>query len=267
MRATGAFLAGLAIGVIATYAALSSRHTAPDRPVTTADQGPAASLAPAVPMLPAPSATPPPDAPSVAPGGSAAPVEPFVTQPVFAVPPATLNPDSQVPQAPAAAPLPKESMPPAATDASDLERLRARNLTLPVAGVEPKALRDTFAQMRGTRVHEAIDILAPRGTPVLAAGDGTIAKLFNSAAGGLTVYEFDPEKTYCYYYAHLDRYAEGLHEGQAIARGQRLGDVGTTGNAPPDAPHLHFTVFKLGADKRWWEGTALNPYPLWAMSR
>jgi murein DD-endopeptidase MepM/ murein hydrolase activator NlpD len=141
--------------------------------------------------------------------------------------------------------------------------LEDRNLEVPVDGVQPGALQDTFSQARdGTRQHEAIDILAPRGTPVVAADDGTIVKLFYSERGGTTIYQFDPSEQYCYYYAHLDRYADGLREGQSVTRGQVLGYVGTSGNAPPDTPHLHFAIFRLGPEKRWWEGEAINPQPL-----
>lgn len=137
-------------------------------------------------------------------------------------------------------------------------------LLLPVAGISPSQLTDTFNDARGggTRVHEALDIMAPRGTPVLAAVDGKVEKLFNSDAGGLTVYQFDPTGTYCYYYAHLDTYAAGLREGQLLKRGDVIGTVGSTGNANPDGPHLHFAIFLLGPEKRWHEGTPVNPYPL-----
>lgn len=136
-------------------------------------------------------------------------------------------------------------------------------LVMPVEGARTVDLHDNFDEKRGaTRKHEAIDILAPRGTPVLAAVDGSIEKLFTSKQGGLTVYEFDAKREYCYYYAHLDRYAEGLREGQKMLRGDRLGYVGTTGDAPPDTPHLHFAIFRLGPEKRWWVGTPVNPYPL-----
>lgn len=136
-------------------------------------------------------------------------------------------------------------------------------LLLPVAGIRVDQLRDNFEETRGgTRRHEAIDILAPRGSPVLAAVDGTVVKLFTSQQGGLTIYEFDAAGEYCYYYAHLDRYAPGLVEGMALKRGDRIGDVGTTGNAPKNTPHLHFAVFRLGPDKRWWEGEAMNPFPM-----
>jgi len=148
---------------------------------------------------------------------------------------------------------------------SDLESLQSRSLAFPLEGVDPRGLRDNFAEMRGGRVHEALDILAPRGTPVLAVDDGTVQKLFASERGGLTVYQFDREAVYCYYYAHLDRYAEGLAEGQPVKKGQRLGYVGTSGNSPPGTPHLHFTIFRLGPEKWWWEGVAINPFPLWAL--
>lgn len=141
---------------------------------------------------------------------------------------------------------------------ADLDPLR-----LPVQGAKISDLKDDFEETRGgVRRHEAIDILAPRGTPVVAAAAGTVAKLFTSVQGGLTVYEFNRDATLCYYYAHLDRYAPGLAEGMALSRGDRIGDVGTTGNAPKDTPHLHFAVFRLGPDRKWWEGEAVNPYPM-----
>ena len=104
--------------------------------------------------------------------------------------------------------------------------------------------------------------MSPRGTPVVATEDGRIAKLFWSKAGGHTIYQFDPTDRYVYYYAHLDRYADGLAEGQAVTRGQTIGYVGSTGNAKADAPHLHFAIFLLTPEKRWWDGTALDPYPV-----
>lgn len=138
-------------------------------------------------------------------------------------------------------------------------------LTIPVAGVPKSALADTFTDARGAdRVHDAIDIMAPRGTPVVAAADGRIEKLFDSERGGLTIYQFEPSGRYAYYYAHLDRYAPTLAEGDSVRRGEVIGYVGSTGNASPDAPHLHFAVFALGPERNWWQGTALNPYPLLA---
>jgi murein DD-endopeptidase MepM/ murein hydrolase activator NlpD len=142
-----------------------------------------------------------------------------------------------------------------------------RPMIVPVIGVERAALRDMFDEARGKRRHEAIDILAPRGTPVVATDDGVVTKLFTSVPGGLTVYEFDPDQRFCYYYAHLDRYADGLHEGQLLHRGDLLGYVGTTGNAPKDTPHLHFALIRLDADHRWWKGTYVNPYPMLAAGR
>jgi peptidoglycan LD-endopeptidase LytH len=158
-------------------------------------------------------------------------------------------------------PGPVVEVPPSA--GTDLEQLRSRSLGIPVEGLKAAELRDTFADSRGTHAHEALDILAPRGTRVLAVDDGRVVKLFNSVRGGLTVYQFDPTETFCYYYAHLDGYAPGLAEGAFVARGSLLGFVGTTGNAPRGTPHLHFTVFKLGPEKRWWEGTPINPFPIW----
>jgi len=138
--------------------------------------------------------------------------------------------------------------------------LIAKHLTIPVPGIEAKQLKPMFFDARGRRGHEAIDIMAPRGRPVVAVEDGTIAKLFTSVPGGLTVYQFDPAEKYTYYYAHLDHYADGLAEGDKVKRGQILGYVGSTGNASASAPHLHFAIFKLGPEKRWWKGDALDPY-------
>ncbi|HEU5162127.1 MAG TPA: peptidoglycan DD-metalloendopeptidase family protein [Thermoanaerobaculia bacterium] len=135
-------------------------------------------------------------------------------------------------------------------------------LAIPVAGIVPSMLRDHYDDARGSRVHHAIDIPAPRGTPVLASVDGTIAKLFVSAAGGITIYEFDEEERWVYYYAHLDGYAPGLTEKQKVKRGEVIGFVGTSGNAPPGVPHLHFAIERLPASKEWWKGEAVNPYPL-----
>lgn len=147
---------------------------------------------------------------------------------------------------------------------TDLDRLRLRALRIPVQGIEKKSLHDTFTDDRSGRRHQAIDIMAARGTPVLAAGDGRVEKLFTSKLGGLTVYEFDPEGEYCYYYAHLDSYAPGLEPGKVLRKGDLIGTVGSTGNASSTAPHLHFSIFRLGPDKRWWEGTAINAFSLWA---
>ncbi|MBW8708922.1 MAG: M23 family metallopeptidase [Alphaproteobacteria bacterium] len=139
--------------------------------------------------------------------------------------------------------------------------LRAKGLTLPVQGTRAEELHPDFYDDRGQRGHQAIDIMAPRGQPVLAVEDGRIVKLFNSVRGGLTIYQFDPSEKYAYYYAHLDRYADGVAEGMTVRRGEVIGYVGSTGNADTSNPHLHFAIFLLGPEKLWWKGEALDPYP------
>ena len=138
--------------------------------------------------------------------------------------------------------------------------LRARRLIVPIAGMPRASLRDTFNEPRGAHRHEALDIIAPRGTPVIAVGDGRVAKLFDSVPGGRAVYLFDTDEKFAYYYAHLESYARGLKEGLPVRRGDLVGYVGTTGNATTGAPHLHFAIFRLGPERRWWQGTAVNPY-------
>lgn len=150
---------------------------------------------------------------------------------------------------------------PIATDDST-QQLLPRALIIPVVGVPRSGLHASFYERRGANLHEALDIAAPRGTQVVAAGDGRIVKLFTSVPGGLTVYQLDTDEKFAYYYAHLDGYADSLKEGMTVKRGEVLGYVGTTGNAPPNAPHLHFAIFRLGAEKRWWKGTPIDPYPL-----
>jgi murein DD-endopeptidase MepM/ murein hydrolase activator NlpD len=146
-------------------------------------------------------------------------------------------------------------------EAGPLAELRDRHLELPVRGAVKQELRDSFDERRGsTHAHEAIDILAPRNTQVVAVEDGTIARLFESKPGGTTVYQFDPSTKYEYYYAHLERYADGLREGDHVQRGAVLGYVGTSGNAPKNTPHLHFAIFRLTEEKQWWHGSPINPY-------
>jgi murein DD-endopeptidase MepM/ murein hydrolase activator NlpD len=139
-------------------------------------------------------------------------------------------------------------------------------LAIPVAGVRPEQLGDTYTQARaGGRPHDAIDIMAPRGTPVIAAAEGTVEKLFFShGGGGITVYVRSPDRAWSYYYAHLDRYAPGLAEGQQVRRGDPIGFVGSTGNASPDGPHLHFAISRMGPADGFWQGVPINPYPLLA---
>jgi peptidoglycan LD-endopeptidase LytH len=132
-------------------------------------------------------------------------------------------------------------------------------MSLPLGGLKPADLRDNFEENRSGHVHEAIDILAPRGTPVRAVVSGTIRKLFLSKPGGNTIYLFDDEEEYSYYYAHLDRYAKGLREGMRVQRGETIAYVGSTGNA--GVPHLHFAIFELGPKREWWKGDPVNPYP------
>jgi murein DD-endopeptidase MepM/ murein hydrolase activator NlpD len=150
----------------------------------------------------------------------------------------------------------------AAVAACDAQAPQPHGLLVPVQGVQRSELRDTFDQDRGGVRHEAIDIMAPRGTPVVAVADGRVAKLFTGVPGGLTVYQLDLQSRYAYYYAHLDRYADKLREGMLLKAGDPIGFVGSSGNASAEAPHLHFAVFELGPEKQWWKGKPINPYPL-----
>jgi murein DD-endopeptidase MepM/ murein hydrolase activator NlpD len=134
-------------------------------------------------------------------------------------------------------------------------------LIVPVEGVPADRVPDTFNAPRGGRAHRAIDILAPRGTPVLAATDMTVYRIRNSEGGGLSVYAIDASERWMFYYAHLDRFRGGLAEGTKLAQGETIGYVGTTGNAPPDTPHLHFQLMRARFDARWWDGEALDPRP------
>ena len=134
-------------------------------------------------------------------------------------------------------------------------------LTPPIRGLALANLRDMFEEVHNGHRHEAIDILEPRGTPVHAVVSGTVRKMFLSKPGGNTIYQFDETGVYCYYYAHLDGYAEGLREGVRIERGAVIGFVGSTGNADPRTPHLHFAIFELGPERLWWKGKAVDPYP------
>jgi murein DD-endopeptidase MepM/ murein hydrolase activator NlpD len=143
-------------------------------------------------------------------------------------------------------------------------------LAVPVAGIKPAQLSDTFTQARagGDRLHDAIDIMAPEGTPVIAAAGGIVEKLFNSqGGGGITVYIRSPDRRWSYYYAHLQGYAPGLAEGQKVRRGQVLGRVGHTGNANPAGPHLHFAINRMQPGEKWYNGAPINPYPLLAGKR
>ena len=152
--------------------------------------------------------------------------------------------------------------------ANAVEALQARRLRLPLDAVRVETLEGQFGQRRdgGSRGHEAVDLLAPRNTPIYAVEDGSIAKLFVSKAGGITIYHFDASRRFCYYYAHLERYADGLADGQRVRAGDLLGYVGTTGNAPANTPHLHFAIFELGPEKQWWKGEAIDPFRVFGRS-
>ncbi len=237
MKGVLLFLAGLLVGANLVYFLLRQEPRLP---------------APA----PAAAAAADTDAHAGSPGDQALPaaIGPASPAPTTTTPQPAPTPAIAAPAAmPAKVPVPAAA--PAPTPGS---------LAIPVAGVAASQLQDTFDDVRGggERAHEALDIMAPRGTPVLAAGDGKVEKLFTSVPGGLTLYQFDPSGRYAYYYAHLDRYAPGMAEGRRLKRGELIGYVGSTGNASEDAPHLHFAIFALGPAKRWWQGTALDPYPL-----
>jgi len=192
-----------------------------------------------------------------------------------AEPPKVVTPDGLAANAPPAAALndPPAYVPPPAPPNSGLAALPPASapnvgppglphLAMPIAGLNPATLHDTFNDKRDGHKHEALDIPAPRGTPVHAVAQGKVVKLFTSKPGGLTVYQFDDHNAYSFYYAHLDRYASGLKEGTMLQTGDVLGFVGSTGDASPNAPHLHFAVNRLGADKKWWEGVPIDPLPL-----
>ena len=255
MKAVVVFIVGFVAGVAAAYMMLGRTQVAP--PAATAP-----TLPPLAPVSPGAGASVAP--PALAPASVAGWPTPPAGELTCPSPSAIPGDSTDHLMDPKAFAPPPDLKPPEIPDVSDFSRLRSRGLRLPVEGFDVRGLRDNFAEKRGTRVHEAIDLLSPRGTPVVAVDDGVVKKLFTSVPGGLTVYQYDPSETYAYYYAHLDRYAEGLAEGKVLRKGDRVGYVGTTGNAPPGTPHLHFTIYKLGADKRWWEGTPINPYPLWA---
>ncbi|HEX6746868.1 MAG TPA: M23 family metallopeptidase [Longimicrobium sp.] len=195
-------------------------------------------IGPAAPSAPAPAAAPrPPERPAPTPAPVAAPPVPPAAPPVQ-------------PAAPADTAAPPRAAAPG-------------QLLVPVQGVKPSQLTDTYTQARGQgRVHDAIDIRAARGTPVLAAADGTVLKLFNSERGGITLYELGPDGHTIYYYAHLDRYAPGMDEGRRLRQGDVIGYVGHSGNAGAGNDHLHFEITTAADPRRWWAGTPQNPYPL-----
>ncbi|CUI03810.1 M23 family metallopeptidase [Massilia sp. P8910] len=229
------FLAGLLLGAGSLFVYL--------RTVPVPKPAQVVVVAPAAPATPAAAA---------APAGVSLPVSELPGVPVVSTDLSELD----LPLRPATSDVATPTASPAATPTTG-------KLMIPVDGIKLASLRDNFDQPRGTeRHHEALDIMAPKGTKVVAAADGKLVKLFNSKPGGLTVYQFDPSEKYAYYYAHLDRYAEGVKEGMDLKRGDLIGYVGVTGNSDPNAPHLHFAVVELTAEKKWWKGTPINPFPL-----
>jgi peptidoglycan LD-endopeptidase LytH len=184
---------------------------------------------------------------SPSPTPSASPDLPSATPPL-----SNAGPTSPTPVAPT--PSPAVQIP---------ERAEPNNLIIPVAGVRPDQLHDTYSESRSEgRVHDAIDIPAPQGTPVLAAADGTIVKLFHSERGGTTIYQLSTDNRLVYYYAHLDRYAEGLTEGHFAKQGETIAYVGDSGNAGAGNYHLHFSIALISDPKHYWQGVNINPYPL-----
>lgn len=252
MRYLLIFLAGLLLGANTLYFALRQGWV-PMPKTTTVLQSPEAIVArPAAPaQSAAPTATPAP-APTQSPAAQPGSREWWLARNAARQHGA---PASQQP--PAAVPPPAAAIPTPPTPGAP------RPLLIPVQGITASQLQDTFKDARSeNRVHDAIDIMAATGTPVYAVDDGRVVKLFNSRLGGITLYQFDPTDTYVYYYAHLDRYADGIAEGKQVKRGEVIGYVGYSGNANPQGPHLHFAVSVLGPEKQWWKATAINPYPL-----
>jgi peptidoglycan LD-endopeptidase LytH len=194
------------------------------------------------------SSSPPPASVSVAPAPATAPAP---------LPEAAISPSRRDDTA-----MPTATAGTSALITDSVTELRRHALRLPIDDAKVQTMEGSFAESRRGEPHghEAVDILAPRYTSVRAVEDGKIAKLFDSKAGGITIYQFDPSEHFVYYYAHLDHYANGLHEGQLVAKGEVIGYVGTTGNAPANTPHLHFAISKLDDDKRWWKGTPIDPY-------
>jgi peptidoglycan LD-endopeptidase LytH len=148
----------------------------------------------------------------------------------------------------------------AAAPVATIEAVSTTRLRVPIDGIRVESFRGGFFERRGSRQHEGVDILAPRGTPVHAVAGGTIAKLFFSRFGGTTIYEFEDDGRLCFYYAHLQGYAVGLHDGQHVSQDEVIGYVGTSGNAPIGTPHLHFEVSELDRDRKWWRGRPIDPY-------
>ena len=145
---------------------------------------------------------------------------------------------------------------------TEIEALREMQLMVPVEGITPAQIPDTYwAKRDGNRLHRASDIMAAKGTPVVAPTGGVVLRIGRNATGGIVVYTTDAERRFVFYHAHLDRVAESLRDGEAIAQGELQGYVGTTGNAPANAPHLHFQVMRMPNDNRYWEGMPIDARP------
>lgn len=138
--------------------------------------------------------------------------------------------------------------------------LKSLRLRSPIEGFDLQRIKYSFAEKRGEEAHHAADFLAERNTPVVAVSDGKIAKLFISKTGGITIYQFDPSERYVFYYAHLEKYADGLVDGKLVRKGEQIGFVGSSGNAPPNTPHLHFSIGVMDIDKKWWEAVEVDPF-------
>lgn len=217
---------------------VDSAFNAREDSLSAADVAAADSVVLVATPLPAPSVT------------ASAPPAPVVQTPALPAPPVRVQPKTSLP--------PAVAVPVTDGELAELRRL----LIVPVEGVTKPQLRDTYSASRGTRVHEAIDIPAPRGNPVLSASDGKLMRLFDSKTGGLMVYAADPTDRFILLYGHMDRYAANMKDGMALKQGQVIGYVGTTGNAPPNTPHLHFGILRGKPSVSWSRGTAVNPYDL-----
>jgi peptidoglycan LD-endopeptidase LytH len=191
----------------------------------------------------------------------------FLSAPERAPAPAAHGPDAEAadaaPNAGVAAVTAADAGPSRTFGSAVEAELAAHDLILPVAGVSPDHLEDSFnAPREGGREHHAIDIMAPRGTPVLAADNGRVLRVSSNTLGGLTVYTIDRSGQFVYYYAHLEGYARGLKAGNIVFKGDTLGFVGTTGDAPDNVPHLHFQILRMPPNGKYWEGDPIDPFPL-----
>lgn len=249
----------LGLTALVWYLTTRSRHATPVTPITTP---PAATSELSQPPNSASS-----NADAASASSSAAPTaatpdsSPFAEATTAASPTGTTTTSS--PAASSTTPPSQASPAPAASDAHATNSANAGGLLIPVAGISPEQLQDTYTQSRSAgRTHDSIDIMAARNTPVLAATDGQIIKLFNSERGGITLYQLGTDNRTVYYYAHLERYADGITENRFARRGEIIGYVGDSGNAGRDNCHLHFSIWLVTDPKRFWNGENINPYPL-----